>query len=175
MTHDDPLPAPPAIDDPALDFMRLIWAVDHELQSVSKRMETALGLTVPQRMTLLLVGRRPGILAGEVAALLHLHPGTISGIVGRLESAGLVTRTGDAEDGRRLRLMLTADGRAANRRRTGTFEAAVRQMLASTRAGDVAAADRVLRRLANALREVSRNGARRATTPAARSRRSTGT
>ena len=38
-----------------LDFMRLLWAVDHALQSTSKRMESTFGLTGPQR----LVVRRP--------------------------------------------------------------------------------------------------------------------
>src|SRR5262245_35732155 len=119
-----------------LDFMRLIWAVDHELQSVSKRMEASLGLTVPQRMALLLIGPTPGMLATECASLLHLHPGTISGVVGRLETAGLVKRAGDASDGRRWRLTLTAAGRRANTRRSGTFEAAVRRALANSSAND---------------------------------------
>jgi len=34
--------------DDVLRFMRLIWAVDHELERVSKRMESRLGLTIPQ-------------------------------------------------------------------------------------------------------------------------------
>ena len=53
-------------------------------------METRLGLTIPQRMSLLLIGRTPGILASELAEVLHLHRGTVSGIVRRLEAAGYV-------------------------------------------------------------------------------------
>ena len=34
--------------DDVLHFMRLIWAIDHELERVSKRMEARLGLTIPQ-------------------------------------------------------------------------------------------------------------------------------
>jgi DNA-binding IclR family transcriptional regulator len=52
-------------------------------------------------MALLLIGRKRGILAGELAEVLHLHPATISGIVGRLERAGLIVREDDAEDARR--------------------------------------------------------------------------
>ena len=33
-----------------LDFMRMLWALDHALQSASKRMEANFGLTGPQRL-----------------------------------------------------------------------------------------------------------------------------
>jgi DNA-binding MarR family transcriptional regulator len=133
--------------------MRLIWAVDHELHSLSKHMQSTLGLTVPQRMTLLLIGRQPGILASELAALLHLHQGTMSGIVRRLEVAKYVARVGDAGDARRIRLTLTARGRKANASRTGTYEAAVRRVLTTTGRKEIEAAETLLTRLAQALRE----------------------
>lgn len=138
--------------DPALQVMRLIWALDHELHSLSKRMHAAIGLTVPQRMTLLLIGRHPGIPASEIAALLHVHPGTMSGIIRRLESSAYVERLGDDKDARRQRLSLTAKGRQANARRAGTFEAAVRKTLATTSPTDLASFEGVLARLAQTLR-----------------------
>ena len=82
--------------DDVLRFMRLIWAIDHELERVSKRMEARIGLTIPQRLTLLLIGQNPGILASELAEVLHLHRGTLSGILRRLEHAGYIERTVDA-------------------------------------------------------------------------------
>jgi DNA-binding MarR family transcriptional regulator len=139
------------IDD-VLHFMRLIWAIDHELERVSKRMESRIGLTIPQRMSLLLIGRNPGILASELAAVLHLHRGTLSGVLRRLEAAGHITRTIDASDARRAGLTLTAAGRKVNRRRAGTFEDAVRRVLGATVAADRAAAEQVLARLAGELR-----------------------
>ncbi len=108
--------------DDVLPFMRLIWAVDHELERVSKRMESTLGLTIPQRLSLLLIGSHPGILASELAATLHLHRGTLSGIVRRLAAAGFIERTVERGDGRRVGLTLTARGRRMNLRRSGTFE-----------------------------------------------------
>jgi DNA-binding MarR family transcriptional regulator len=161
-------PAGDASADPVLQFMRLIWAVDHQLQSVSKRMEVSLGLTVPQRMTLLFIGRHPGILASELATLLHLHPGTISGVVRRLETAGLVERTGDDEDARRMRLSLTDTGRAANRRRSGTFESVVRDLMTAAAPHDLDAAGRVLTDLATRLRKAA--DAHAANEPVARAR-----
>ena len=70
--------------DPVLQFMRLMWAVDHKLQSVSKRMTSRIGLTGPQRFAVRCIGRRPGLAAGELATLLHLDPGTVTGILKRL-------------------------------------------------------------------------------------------
>ena len=35
-----------------LDFMRLLWAVDHGLQQRSKRMAAEIGLTGPQRLVI---------------------------------------------------------------------------------------------------------------------------
>lgn len=141
--------------DDVLRLMRLIWAIDHELECVSKRMESRLGLTIPQRMTLLLIGRHPGILASEIADFLHLHRGTVSGIVRRLEAAGHVSRVVDPADGRRAGLTLTVGGRATNRRRAGTFEDAVRQLIASVPPGELASAEKVLARLGDELRDVS--------------------
>jgi DNA-binding MarR family transcriptional regulator len=157
------VPPPAARDreiplDDVLRFMRLIWAIDHELERVSKRMEARLGLTIPQRMALLFIGRSPGILASQLAELLHLHRGTVSGIVRRLEAAGYVSRVVDPTDGRRAGRTLTVGGRGMNRRRAGTFEDAVRQLQASMPAADLASAERVLARLGSELRSVGAGG-----------------
>jgi len=143
-----------AVDpEPVLEFMRLMWAVDHELHSVSKRMIGRLGLTAPQRLAVRLIGRQPGLTLGMLAALLHLDPGTVTGIVKRLEGAGLVTRAAGEGDTRRAHLRLTTKGQTVNRRRKGTVEAAVRRTVAALPAGDLTAASRVLRRLASDLAE----------------------
>ena len=144
--------------DRVLEFMQVMWAVDHQLQSVSKHMATTLGLTVPQRLSLLLIARNPDISAGELAVILHLHPGTISGIVGRLEESGLITREVDKTDVRRTRLALTQRGRDANRSRAGTFEDAVRKTIAASSKDDVEGAERLLRRLAAELQAIAGAG-----------------
>src|SRR5260370_41656340 len=70
--------------DPALDFLRLLWAIEHGLQRMSKRMEASLGVTGPQRLVLRIVGRFPGLSAGDLAHILPLPPSTITGILQRL-------------------------------------------------------------------------------------------
>jgi DNA-binding MarR family transcriptional regulator len=142
--------------DPILEFLRLMWAVDHELHRVSKRMIGRLGLTAPQRLAVRFIGREPGLTAGRLAELLHLDPGTVSGIVKRLERARLVGRERSAGDTRSFHLTLTAKGQTLNRRRKGTVEAAVRRTLDGMSAGDLAAMSRVLRTLAANLADESR-------------------
>src|SRR5256885_6622520 len=110
-----------------LDFMRLLWALDHALQSASKRMESNFGMTGPQRLVMRIVGRFPGIAAGRVAEILHVHPSTLTGILKRLESRGLLQRRTDPRDARRALFMLTPKGRKLDTVRTGIVEQAVRR------------------------------------------------
>jgi len=112
-----------------LDFMRLLWALDHALQSASKRMEVTYGLTGPQRLVVRIVGRFPGIVAGRVATILHVHPSTLTGVLKRLEARGMIQRRPDPRDARRALLMLTAKGRKLDTIRSGTVEQAVRRVL----------------------------------------------
>lgn len=112
-----------------LEFMRTIWALDHALQRTSKRMETDLGVTGPQRLVIRVVGRFPGTSAGQLAEVLHLHPSTLTGILKRLEFQGLLARRSDSKDRRRVLLGLTKKGRQLDVDSVGTIEAAVRMAL----------------------------------------------
>ena len=123
-------PSEPRSLGEVLDFMRALWALDHELQSASKRMEASLGITGPQRLVVRIVGRYPGISAGEVSDLLHLHPSTLTGILKRLGERDLVERRADPRDARRALLHLTPRGRSLDVLRNGTVEAVVRKALA---------------------------------------------
>src|SRR5438270_13239186 len=108
-----------------LDFMRLLWAVDHALQSASKRMEAAYGITGPQRLVVRIVGRFPGIAAGRVAEILHVHPSTLTGILNRPEARGVLQRKADPPDARGALLALPARARRADPPPAGTVDAAV--------------------------------------------------
>ncbi|HUL57972.1 MAG TPA: MarR family transcriptional regulator [Anaeromyxobacteraceae bacterium] len=123
-----------------LEFMRSLWALDHQLQSASKRMEAGSGVTGPQRLVVRIVGRFPGISAGEVSQILHLHPSTLTGILKRLSDRGLVERRADPRDARRVLLHLSARGRGIDEVRSGTVEAAVRRSLQRLRPRTVQAA-----------------------------------
>ena len=110
-------------------MMRVLWALDHALQSASKRMESTFGMTGPQRLAVRIVGRFPGIAAGRLAEILHVHPSTLTGVLRRLEGRGILQRRPDPRDARRALFMLTAKGRKVDTIRTGTVEQAVRRVL----------------------------------------------
>ncbi|HVO12637.1 MAG TPA: MarR family transcriptional regulator [Vicinamibacteria bacterium] len=114
---------------PQLEFMRLLWAIDHGLQTRSKRMAATLGITGPQRLVVRIVGRFPGVSAGQLARILHLDPSTLTGILRRLEHAGLLRRRRDPRDRRRAVLGLSAAGRRLDVVTAGTIESAMRDLL----------------------------------------------
>jgi DNA-binding MarR family transcriptional regulator len=135
----------------ALEFMRLLWAVDHALQKTSKRMEATLGVTGPQRLVIRIVGRSPRIPAGRLADLLHLHPSTLSGILKRLRRQGLMHQRADPGDGRRKLLVLTAKGQRLNVESEGTVESGIRRALGGMEPAKLAATREVLESIAAVL------------------------
>src|SRR3954466_10259533 len=147
-SHPEGAGAPPL--GAVLDFMRLLWAVDHALQSASKRMESTYGVTGPQRLVVRIVGRFPGIAAGRGAGILHVHPSTLTGILKRLQARAVLQRSPDPRDARRALFILTAKGRKLDTVRTGTVEQAVRRVL--TKEPDkVVASQQILAALAEEL------------------------
>jgi DNA-binding MarR family transcriptional regulator len=137
--------------DDVLSFMRLMWAVDHALQRMSKQMNRSIGLTGPQRLVVRLLGRTPGMSAGQLATELHLDPSTLTGILQRLEGRRLVARAKDPADARRLRLTLTGRGEQLDAPTPGTIEAALSRALDGRPARDVKAARAVLTAMAREL------------------------
>ena len=94
----------------AIDFLRLVWAVDHALQRRSKSMAATLGITGPQRLVIRIIGRFPSIHARQLADILHLHPSSLTALLKRLERRDLVRRWPDERDRRRWLLGLTRQG-----------------------------------------------------------------
>ena len=139
-----------------LEFMRLLWAVDHALQSTSKRMEQDVGMTGPQRLVIRLVGRFPRISAGELAELLEIHPSTLTGILRRLETRGAIERAPDPADGRRALFQLTRAGSDLDCVTDGTVEAAMTRALERLTAHDLASARTVLDALRDCLEQQAR-------------------
>ncbi len=137
-----------------LDFMRLIWQMDHAAQRTSKRMEATLGVTSPQRLVIRIVGRFPGIPAGYLARLLHIHPSTLTGVLGRIERQGLLRRRSDPRDRRRLLLSLTDKGRLVNADTEGTVEAAIQRAFDRATPRSIEATREVLSLIAEALGDV---------------------
>jgi DNA-binding MarR family transcriptional regulator len=136
--------------DPVIVFLRTLWALDHALQSHSKRMKAAIGVTGPQRLVIRMVALKTGTSPSQLARLLHFHKSTVSIIVRSLERAGLVKRSKSQRDGRSITLRLTPKGMRVARRTQGTVEAVVRRVLSRTPTGDVEIARHVLEALGSA-------------------------
>jgi DNA-binding MarR family transcriptional regulator len=155
-----------ATENRVLEFLRLLWAVDHQLQRASKRLTRDLGVTGPQRLAVRVIAMAPGLSPQEVAATLHLHKSTVTGIVQRLQHQGLIRRTVDESDKRRARLLLTPRGRRISNSRGPTIERAVQRALSGLPETAVDGASQVLTAIAGRLQ--ADMGERRART--ARSR-----
>jgi DNA-binding MarR family transcriptional regulator len=143
-------PIPSELPD-VLQFMQLLWAVVHGLERTSKRMTVEVGITGPQRLVLRVVGLFPGLSAGELASILHVHPSTLTGIIQRLVGQRLLQRVEHATDRRRCLLALTARGERINAQRGPTVESSIANALSGLSARDRAAARRVLEHLARHL------------------------
>jgi DNA-binding MarR family transcriptional regulator len=154
MRRDRPIPEPEYPLDPVLDFMRLLWTIEHRLQRKSKRMENELGITGPQRLVLRVVGQFPDLSASELAHIVRLHPSTITGILQRLVARGYLERLSDPADTRRARLRLRPTAAQHTRMSRGTVEKAVRDALAHAGASNVRAARKVLSEIAHRLDNV---------------------
>ena len=133
--------------DETLEFLQALWALDHGLQTVSKRMKGELGLTGLQRLVLRILGRNPRLSAGELARALHLHPSTLTGVLERLQRQKLVQRKVDTGDRRRALFEVTPAGTALLARRAGTVEHAVSLLLSRETAGRIATVRGVLDQL----------------------------
>jgi DNA-binding MarR family transcriptional regulator len=131
----------------ALDFLRTIWALDHQLQTASRRMEQIIGVTGPQRFVLRVLALRPGITPGEVAKILHVHPSTLTGVLQRLEKRKLLQRKVDAADARRVHLHATEAGRQVAGHISGTIEEAIRSTLGKMPRARVVAARKFIEEL----------------------------
>jgi DNA-binding MarR family transcriptional regulator len=70
-----------------------------------------LGLTYPQYLVMLLLWERDGLMVSELGERLFLDSGTLTPLLKRLETSGLIARVRDVADERRVHITLTASGR----------------------------------------------------------------
>lgn len=147
-----PRVAPDRVDtpvlEPTLDFLRLLWRIEHGLQRKSKQMEATLGITGPQRLVLRIVNQFPGLSAGELAHIIRLHPSTVTGVVQRLVDKGLLARVDDRADRRRVQLRVHPEAMRFVRRSPASIESAVARVLTRVPAAHVVQTRSVLTAIA---------------------------
>lgn len=91
-------------------------------------------MTHPQQAALTMIRAYEAISAADLARLTMLTPQTINGIVNGLEMRGAIRKEPDRVHGRILRLIITEEGRALNRRcraLTAPIEAALQAKMSA--------------------------------------------
>ena len=88
-----------------------------------------LGLTYPQYLVMLVLWESAPLSVGELGTRLLLDSGTLTPLLKRLESAGLVLRQRDPEDERRVVIDLKAAGRQLKARARAVPEALACRLL----------------------------------------------
>ena len=79
----------------------------------------ALGLTYPQYLVLLVLWEQDGLSVSAIGERLLLDSGTLTPLLKRMESSGLLTRQRDAHDERRVHIRLSPAGREMKNRAAG--------------------------------------------------------
>ena len=92
-----------------------------------------LGVTYPQYLVMLVLWEHDGLSVSEIGERLMLESSTLTPLLKRLETAGLVRRERDTVDERRVLVHLSARGRSLK-----TKAASVPEMVACATACDVA-------------------------------------
>ncbi|MCE1118301.1 MULTISPECIES: MarR family winged helix-turn-helix transcriptional regulator [Pseudomonas] len=82
------------------------------MTKVYKPLLQALGLTYPQYLAMLVLWEQDGMTVGEISQHLLTDPGSLTPLLKRLESEGLLKRTRSREDERVVLVQLTDKGRA---------------------------------------------------------------
>ena len=80
------------------------------MTKVYKPLLQALGLTYPQYLAMLVLWEQDGLTVGEISQRLLTDPGSLTPLLKRLESEGLLKRTRSREDERVVLVQLTDKG-----------------------------------------------------------------
>jgi DNA-binding MarR family transcriptional regulator len=92
------------------------------------RLVERFGVSLAQLATLSRLAESPGCTMTDIADLLDLNKSAVSGMIQRLERAGLVAREPNAKDARAVRLHLTREGHEARRRAAPVFRTLIAEL-----------------------------------------------
>jgi DNA-binding MarR family transcriptional regulator len=87
-----------------------VYAASHAFTRVYKPLLEALGLTYPQYLVMVMLWERDDQTVGGLGDKLFLESSTLTPLLKRLETLGLVKRSRDPDDERQVRIRLTAAG-----------------------------------------------------------------
>jgi DNA-binding MarR family transcriptional regulator len=87
-----------------------VYSTAHAFNRAYKPLLDALNLTYPQYLAMFALWERDNLTVKELGELLHLDSGTLTPLLKRLETMGLVRRARDTADERSVRISLTPAG-----------------------------------------------------------------
>lgn len=88
-----------------------IYALHHAFGRLYKPLLDPLGLTYPQYLVMVVLWGQDPMRVGQIGAQLGLESSTLTPMIKRLETGGLVRRQRDNHDERRVQVHLTDKGR----------------------------------------------------------------
>ena len=104
-------PSPPALLlDNQVCFA--LYSASLAMTKLYKPLLDQIGLTYPQYLVMLVLWEQDGVTVSELGERLFLDSGTLTPLLKRLEAQGQIARLRDVQDERRVRITLTAEGRA---------------------------------------------------------------
>lgn len=102
-------PPPPKLDD---QLCFALYSASLALIRAYRPILEALDLTYPQYLVMLCLWQGDRLAVRDIGDRLHLDSGTLTPLLKRLEARGLLSRSRDAADERRVLVVLTDAGRA---------------------------------------------------------------
>lgn len=113
------LPSPPPHDAALLLDNQLCFALYSTSLAMTKMYKPlleALGLTYPQYLVMLVLWEQDDVSVSMLGERLFLDSGTLTPLLKRMETAGLLRRTRSRDDERRVHISLTPAGQALKER-----------------------------------------------------------
>jgi len=89
-----------------------LYSAAHAMQQAYKPLLDDIGLTYPQYLVMTVLWAEDGQTVGAIGRQVLLDSSTLTPLLKRLESQGLVERSRDAKDERQVRIALTGAGRS---------------------------------------------------------------
>lgn len=93
-----------------------LYSAGHAFTRLYKPLLDPLGLTYPQYLVMAVLWEKDGRTVGEIGEKLLLESSTLTPLLKRLETAGMLRRTRDQDDERVVRILLMPKGAALKQR-----------------------------------------------------------
>ena len=90
----------------------LVYSTNLALNQLYRKLLTPLGLTYPQYLVMLVLWEKDGLTVSEIGEKLFLESSTLTPLLKKLQSNGLVNRERSTKDERQVIISLTAQGHA---------------------------------------------------------------